>query len=485
MVTDVPGDLPQLAEGTVIRSWLLDLLDRRARRGPGAGRAQAATPQDSGEGRWTVAGGGRPRGAAAGHHRGAVRPVRLPAGRLARDEGRRGAAQPVRRARRRAARRAPTRRAPTSPGADVDTASTEARGVPRSAWPDLTTGCAQTLRGLVTGAAEPTLVGARRPPVAAGLPVLRVRGARPGAGVTAFVGPNGQGKTNLVEAIGYVATHGSHRVATDAPLVRHGRGAGDRAGRGGPRRPQGADRARDQPGQGQPGAAEPLARRPAARDPRRAAHGAVRPRGPVAGQGRPGRAAPVPGRAADRADAPVRRRAGRLRPGAQAAQRPARRSAGRAAAAARPAGRRPVHPGRLGRPPGHARRGTARGPAGAGGGAAPAGGQAYADLAPDVGGRRPGLPDVRPRRTPSWSTDRGQLAAEPAAQAAMPRLRAAAAELERGDQPGRPAPGRAGAAARRAAGARLRQPRRVVVVRAGAAAGRLRRCCAPTASTRC
>jgi DNA replication and repair protein RecF len=41
-------------------------------------------------------------------------------------------------------------------------------------------------------------------------------------GTTAFVGPNGQGKTNLVEAVGYVATHSSHRVATDAPLVRHG-----------------------------------------------------------------------------------------------------------------------------------------------------------------------------------------------------------------------------------------------------------------------
>ncbi|TWD80598.1 DNA replication and repair protein RecF [Kribbella amoyensis] len=41
-------------------------------------------------------------------------------------------------------------------------------------------------------------------------------------GVTAFVGPNGQGKTNLVEAIHYTATLGSHRVATDAPLVRAG-----------------------------------------------------------------------------------------------------------------------------------------------------------------------------------------------------------------------------------------------------------------------
>jgi DNA replication and repair protein RecF len=41
-------------------------------------------------------------------------------------------------------------------------------------------------------------------------------------GVSALVGPNGQGKTNLVEAIGYLATLGSHRVALDAPLVRSG-----------------------------------------------------------------------------------------------------------------------------------------------------------------------------------------------------------------------------------------------------------------------
>jgi len=43
-----------------------------------------------------------------------------------------------------------------------------------------------------------------------------------GPGVTTFSGPNGEGKTNLVEAVGYLATLGSHRVATDAPLVRHG-----------------------------------------------------------------------------------------------------------------------------------------------------------------------------------------------------------------------------------------------------------------------
>ncbi|WP_431974602.1 DNA replication/repair protein RecF [Micromonospora haikouensis] len=41
-------------------------------------------------------------------------------------------------------------------------------------------------------------------------------------GPNVLVGANGTGKTNLVEALGYVATLGSHRVATDAPLVRLG-----------------------------------------------------------------------------------------------------------------------------------------------------------------------------------------------------------------------------------------------------------------------
>lgn len=41
-------------------------------------------------------------------------------------------------------------------------------------------------------------------------------------GVISLVGANGQGKTNLIEAVGYLATLSSHRVATDAPLVRRG-----------------------------------------------------------------------------------------------------------------------------------------------------------------------------------------------------------------------------------------------------------------------
>ena len=41
-------------------------------------------------------------------------------------------------------------------------------------------------------------------------------------GPSVLLGSNGQGKTNLIEALGYVATLGSHRVQSDAPLVRHG-----------------------------------------------------------------------------------------------------------------------------------------------------------------------------------------------------------------------------------------------------------------------
>lgn len=41
-------------------------------------------------------------------------------------------------------------------------------------------------------------------------------------GATAFIGSNGQGKTNLVEAIDYLSRLDSHRVSSDTPLVRAG-----------------------------------------------------------------------------------------------------------------------------------------------------------------------------------------------------------------------------------------------------------------------
>ena len=39
------------------------------------------------------------------------------------------------------------------------------------------------------------------------------------AGSTTIIGRNGRGKTNIIEAINYLATLGSHRVAHDAPLI--------------------------------------------------------------------------------------------------------------------------------------------------------------------------------------------------------------------------------------------------------------------------
>ena len=134
--------------------------------------------------------------------------------------------------------------------------------------------------------------------------------------MTAFVGPNGQGKTNLVEAVGYLATLGSHRVAQDAPLVRLG--AERAVVRGQVVRD---DRALLVELEITPGRANrarvnrsPVAA--AARGARHPAQRAVRARGPGAGQGRPGRAPPVPRRAARAARTPLRRRARRLRPGA-------------------------------------------------------------------------------------------------------------------------------------------------------------------------
>ncbi|WP_309620894.1 DNA replication/repair protein RecF [Salinibacterium sp.] len=43
---------------------------------------------------------------------------------------------------------------------------------------------------------------------------------QPGANL--FVGSNGQGKTNLVESLGYLSTLGSHRVSSDHAMIRQG-----------------------------------------------------------------------------------------------------------------------------------------------------------------------------------------------------------------------------------------------------------------------
>ncbi|WQD13159.1 MAG: AAA family ATPase [Lawsonella clevelandensis] len=41
-------------------------------------------------------------------------------------------------------------------------------------------------------------------------------------GITVFVGANGQGKTNFLEGINYLATLRSHRVSGDGPLIHEG-----------------------------------------------------------------------------------------------------------------------------------------------------------------------------------------------------------------------------------------------------------------------
>ena len=48
-------------------------------------------------------------------------------------------------------------------------------------------------------------------------------------GVNLLVGPNGQGKTNLVEAIRYLSTLSSHRVVGYLPLIRHAQPEVDQA----------------------------------------------------------------------------------------------------------------------------------------------------------------------------------------------------------------------------------------------------------------
>ncbi|MET4782811.1 DNA replication/repair protein RecF [Glaciihabitans sp. UYNi722] len=42
------------------------------------------------------------------------------------------------------------------------------------------------------------------------------------SGANLFVGSNGQGKTNLVESLGYLSTLGSHRVSVDHAMIRQG-----------------------------------------------------------------------------------------------------------------------------------------------------------------------------------------------------------------------------------------------------------------------
>ena len=41
-------------------------------------------------------------------------------------------------------------------------------------------------------------------------------------GTHIFIGENGEGKTNIIEAIMYLALLSSHRISADAPLIKLG-----------------------------------------------------------------------------------------------------------------------------------------------------------------------------------------------------------------------------------------------------------------------
>ena len=310
-------------------------------------------------------------------------------------------------------------------------------------------------------------------PLAHRLPVLAARPRSPlEPGVNVLVGRNGTGKTNLVEALGYLATLGSHRVATDAPLVRRGARRGPWCGpRWSPTTVSCCSSWRSTPGRANRARINRAPLTAAAGRPRRAAHGAVRARGPGPGPRRPGRTAPVPRRAADRARAPAAPASGPTTTGCSSSatrcSRPPVRAAARPRAATcapwtsgtstwpgrRRAGRRPAGPGRASCAPHVGRRVRRRWPAAA---VAADGVVRSSSLGVGAAAGRAGVRSCWRRRCwPSWSG-------------------CAPDELERGislvgphrDDLELPLGGRPGEG--------LRQPRRVVVVRAGAAAGLVR-----------
>ncbi len=141
---DATGALSAWRQGSVVRSWLLDLLRARASSSAPASTGWRRVAQDSGEGRWTVQEAVERGVAAPGDQRRAVRPLRQPGRRRRRHEGHRRAAQPVRRPRRAARgrpRRGRARRPAGRPGGHVsDTArrpvaTRSCCSAPPATWP--------------------------------------------------------------------------------------------------------------------------------------------------------------------------------------------------------------------------------------------------------------------------------------------------------------------------------------------------------------
>ena len=171
--------------GTVVRSWLQQLLAKALKEDPelsDISRLHGGFRRGSLDGR----GGDPAAGARSRDRRVVVRTLPVPAGRLADHEGRRRTAQPVRWPRR-------------PEGQQVGIACRRA-GAKRLGERSLYV----RHLGLTDFRSWPRVDVELDP------------------GRTVFIGPNGFGKTNLVEALWYSSTLGSHRVASDAPLIREG-----------------------------------------------------------------------------------------------------------------------------------------------------------------------------------------------------------------------------------------------------------------------
>ena len=307
-------------------------------------------------------------------------------------------------------------------------------------------------------------------------------------GATAFIGRNGQGKTNLVEAIDYLSRLSSHRVATRRPAGPGRRRPGDGAGGRGARRAHRRARDRAQPRPVQPGAGQPVAAAAQPRPDRPGAHRGLLTRGPDAGQGRPGRPAPLPRRPAGAPHAAAGRRTRGLRADPAPAQLPAQDRRARATRLRRP-GVGALDARRVGLPPGQGRRGDPGRAAGAGRGPAPLPRRRLRHGRPRRRARRgrdglQGVRDAARRRTarPSTCSPRPCWPASPSDGATRARPRRL---------PGRPAPRRPGADPGSRGARRSRLPVRATPATASRGRSRWRcgwrptTCCAPTATTRC
>ena len=281
VVEDVPGVIKSWTHGTVIRSWLLDLLVLALEADPELAEIQGYV-EDSGEGRWTVE-------EAINH---AVPLPVITAALFARFASRQDDSPAMKAV---AALR-------NQFGGHAVTKVAKGRG--REAG--------------LTGVHVAHLSLTR-------LPVLPRRSScRWSRASPRSSAPTGRARPTWSRRSAISRRWARHRVAADAPLVRLGAERAVVRGAGPPRRPRAAGRAGDHPGQGQPGAGQPVAG-PAGRATCSASCARVlfAPEDLALVKGDPSERRRFLDDLLVAAGAPLGRGPRRLRPGAQAAQRPA------------------------------------------------------------------------------------------------------------------------------------------------------------------